>query len=193
MQDGYSSSVCWRTSGTWATRVLAGLLAMAVCVPAAEAQSLAEVARREAVRRKAFEADAKVYTNHDLGPGSIRPPGPVAAAETPPEAAPATAAEPEAKAEVKDEEYWRGRITQARETMARAEIMRSALESRINALQTDFVNRDDPAQRAVIAQNRQEAVDELSRTTAEIEELKKEIADIQEEARKAGVPPGWVR
>jgi len=77
--------------------------------------------------------------------------------------------------------------------MARAEIMRSALESRINALQADFVNRDDPAQRAAIAQDRQKAIDEMARTTAEIDTLKKEIADIQEEGRKAGVPPGWVR
>jgi len=193
MQDHYSLSVGWRTSGTWAIRVLAGLLAVAVCAPAAGAQSLAEVARREAARRKAIQIDAKVYTNNDLGPGSIRPPAPVAAAETPPDAAPATPAEPEAKAEVKDEKYWRDRITQARESMAREEIMRSALESRVNALQTDFVNRDDPAQRAVIAQNRQKALDELSRTTDQIDKLKKEIADIQEEARKAGVPPGWVR
>jgi hypothetical protein len=77
--------------------------------------------------------------------------------------------------------------------MARAEIMRSALESRINALQTDFVNVDDPAQKAVIAQDRQKAIDETARTIAELDKLKKEIADIQEEARKAGVPPGWVR
>jgi len=189
MRDQHSSAVRWGLVGRWAIRVLAGLLAVAVAAPLADAQSLAEVARREAARRQAIRAGAKVYTNHDLGPGAIRMPAPVAADEAAGEAAP----ESEPKAEVKDEKYWRDRITQVREAMARAEILRSALESRINALQTDFVNRDDPAQRAVIAQDRQRAIEEMARTVDEIDRLKKEIVDIQDEARKAGVPPGWVR
>ncbi len=93
----------------------------------------------------------------------------------------------------KDEQYWRQRITEARQKVARNEILIAALESRINALMTEFVSRDDPAQKAVIAQNRQKALDELNRTRAETERLKREIADIEEEARKAGVPPGWLR
>ena len=177
----------------WGVRALAGLLALGVSAATLEAQPLAEVARREAARRKALRTEARVYTNRDLGPGAIRPavlgqPAAVAAeaAETPPAAA-------EPQGEVKDEKFWRDRVTQVREAMARAEILRSALEARINALQTDFVNRDDPAQKAVIAQDRQKAIDELARNNADIERFKKEITDIQDEARKAGVPPGWVR
>ena len=189
MPDHSSPSNRWHRVRTWALRGLAILLTLGVSSVALEAQSLADVARREAQRRQAIKTEARVYTNQDLGPGAIRPPAragtPAAAAETP--------AEPEPQEEVKDEKYWRDRVTQARQAMARAEILRSALESRINALQTDFVNRDDPAQKAAIAQDRQKAIDEMARTTAEIEKLTKEIADIQEEARKAGVPPGWVR
>jgi hypothetical protein len=55
------------------------------------------------------------------------------------------------------------------------------------------VNRDDPAQRAVIADNRQKSLAELDRVKSEIEKNKKAIADIEEEARRAGVPPGWLR
>ena len=29
--------------------------------------------------------------------------------------------------------------------------------------------------------------------TGEIEQAKKDIVDIEEEARKGGVPPGWIR
>lgn len=192
MRDQHSSSVRWGLAGRWAIRVFAGLLAVAVAAPLADAQSLADVARREAARRQAIRAGAKVYTNHDLGPGAIRMPAPVAADEASSEASPVPP-ESEPNAEVKDEKYWRDRITQVREAMARAEILRSALESRINALQADFVNRDDPAQRAVIAQDRQKAIEEMARTVDEIDKLKKEIVDIQDEARKAGVPPGWVR
>ncbi len=191
MHDHSSPSNRWRRPGTWGLRSLVLLLALGISSAALEAQSLADVARREAVRRKAIQSQAKVYTNHDLGPGSVRLPVPAGTAAA--ESAPEAPAEPEPQEEVKDEKYWRDRMTQARQAMARAEIMRSALESRINALQTDFVNRDDPAQKAVIAQDRQKAIDEMARTIAEIDKFKKEITDIQEEARKAGVPPGWVR
>jgi hypothetical protein len=68
-----------------------------------------------------------------------------------------------------------------------------ALQSRVNALSADFVNRDDPAQRAVIAADRQKAVAELERLKGRIELGKKAIADLEEEARRANVPPGWLR
>jgi hypothetical protein len=33
----------------------------------------------------------------------------------------------------------------------------------------------------------------MARVTEEIATLKKQMADIEEEARQAGVPPGWLR
>ena len=68
-----------------------------------------------------------------------------------------------------------------------------ALQSRINGLTTDFTARDDPAQRAVVANDRQKALAELDRVKNDITQQTKAIADIQEEARRAGVPPGWLR
>ena len=38
-----------------------------------------------------------------------------------------------------------------------------------------------------------EALEELDRTNAEIQQLDQDILDIQEEARRARVPPGWLR
>ena len=68
------------------------------------------------------------------------------------------------------------------------------MQTRINALTTDFVNRDDPAQRAVIAQRPPEG-DRRARPPEEGRRStdKKAIADLEEEARRAGVPPGWLR
>src|SRR5450756_2400479 len=43
------------------------------------------------------------------------------------------------------------------------------------------------------ADDRQKALAELERVKTEIEKLTKQIADIEEEARRAGVPPGWLR
>jgi hypothetical protein len=37
------------------------------------------------------------------------------------------------------------------------------------------------------------ALSELQRVTREIDQAKKDIGDIEEEARRANVPPGWLR
>ena len=57
-----------------------------------------------------------------------------------------------------------------------------SLQSRINALTTDFVNRDDPAQRAKIEADRKAALAELERVKKELDEQTKAIAAIEEEA-----------
>jgi len=121
-------------------------------------------------------------------PGSAPPPTsttPVPDASTPSGGAPKTAGE--------NEEQWRNRMKQARENLRQNEVFAEALQTRINALTTDFVNRDDPAQRSVVERDRQKSVGELARLKKSIEEGKKAIADLEEEARRAGVPPGWLR
>jgi len=169
----------------------------------AVAQSLGEVAREEAARRKAAPA-GKVYTNADL-PKAEAPPAAGAAPAAQTAAAKtgdtgtadtgATAAKPGTKADPtkKDEAYWRGKMKAEREAKARAESFAEALQSRINALSTDFANRDDPAQRNAIAGDRQKALDELARVKKEVADHTKAIDDLQTEARREGVPAGWVR
>ncbi|MGH9331880.1 MAG: hypothetical protein ACRD09_15685, partial [Vicinamibacterales bacterium] len=63
----------------------------------------------------------------------------------------------------------------------------------VNALSTDLVNRDDPVQRAGIGTDRQRALAEMERVRGDVDKLKKQIVEIEEEARVAGVPPGWLR
>ena len=77
--------------------------------------------------------------------------------------------------------------------LRRNEVFAEALQSRINALTTDFAARDNPIERSQIADERQKALAELDRVKGDIEKSKKKIADIEEDARKAGVPPGWLR
>jgi hypothetical protein len=172
---------------------------------AAQGQSLAEVARQEEVRRKAVKDSGKVYTNTDLRPDITKTPAAAAAAtadgKAPPDAGKADAdgkaagQGDKAKTDepVKDQAYWSRRIGDARAALERSRIFADALQSRLNALTADFVNRDDPAQRAQIELERKRATSELERVTKEIAEGTKAIADIEEEARKAGVPPGWLR
>lgn len=197
-----------RLYGRAAAALLTGtLMLLSLAAPGVSAQqapTLGEIARREAERRKALKTDGKVYTNKDLPKSSATPAPP----STPPPAAAPTAeqkpatqkpAEAEAREKDKDREeekneaWWRKRMTAARDALQRHELAADAFQSRINALTTDFVNRDDPYQRAQISIDRQKALNELERMKAEMVRIKQQIADIEEEARVSGVPPGWLR
>jgi hypothetical protein len=168
-------------------------------LPAA-GQSLADAAKKEEERRKAVKKAGKVYTNKDLGtPSGPAPAAPPAAA---PGAAPGDTAKPAEKPGEKpadeqepprDQAYWAGRMKELRTQLERNQTFADALQTRINSLSADFVNRDDPAQRSVLANDRQRAQAELDRLRQQIEADKKAIADLEEEARRAGVPPGWLR
>jgi hypothetical protein len=176
------------------------LLTVGLVAPPAQAQSLADVAKKEADRRKTVAEPAKVYTNKDLSPVPAGSPPPPAA--TPPGDSP-KAADGDKKADdksdkadkgpVKDQAYWAGRLKTLQDTLARDQDYADAMQTRINSLTTDFVNRDDPAQRAVIEQNRIKSIAELARLNKSVQDTKKAISDLLEEARRAGVPPGWLR
>lgn len=186
------------------TALLAGAL-LTGAFPAS-AQSLGELAKKEAERRKAAPPAAKTYTNADLkqvptasgtakeGAEAVKgeaKPGETAKTGDKGEPDKVDATKPPEPA--KDEAYWRGRITAAREDVRRNEAFKEALQTRVNALSADFANRDDPYQRAKIADDRQKALAEMARLTEDIVKGNKSIAEIEEEARRAGVPPGWIR
>ncbi len=172
-------------------------VALGLCLRAgaalAQQPSLVELAQKEQERKKALKAvPSKVYSDKDLP----KPSAPAAVASTAPPATAVPAEQKpaeEKKEDEKDETYWRNRVAQAREALRRAEAFADALQSRINALAADVVNRDDPYQRAKLADDRVKAIAELQRVQGEMAQSKKEIADIEEEARKANVPPGWIR
>ena len=180
---------------------LAVLAAVALFFAAAVpvfAQSLADLAKREEERRRKIAEPAKVYTNKDLGSGQApsTPPAsatPAAPAATPSDAAKDKEAAAKDKAPARDQAYWAGRLKALRDELARNDTFAEAMQTRLNSLQTDFVNRDDPAQRSVIERNRQKVASELNRLKQSIIDGKKAIADLEEEARRAGVPPGWLR
>lgn len=178
-------------------RVLFGIILAAAFAATASAQSLGELAKKEAERRKAIKSPGKVLTGDSIrfvaapSPAPAPPPAPAAAG------APAGAAateKPKPEVDRKAQELaWRQRIQAARDSLQRSQTFAEALQSRINGLTADFTARDDPAQRAVVANDRQKALAELDRVKNDIAQQTKAIADIQEEARRAAVPPGWLR
>jgi hypothetical protein len=190
----------------------AAACALGVCVTAGSlgplyAQSLGDVARKEEERRKTVKAP-KVYTDKDVGSVRAATPAPTVSsageaagastgAATPPSPdAPAGAAgepPPAGAGAVKDQAYWADRMKTLRDQVARDQTFAEALQTRVNVLAADFVNRDDPAQRTSIEQDRQKAMAELARLRQAIIDGQQAIADLEDEARRSGVPAGWLR
>jgi len=182
------------------TRVLTVFAVFIAVSPAlAQTQSLADLARAEEARRGKVSKPSKVYTNTDLKADFPTAPAPTTSPANPvAEIIPGgnstpSAAEPPEKPNAQDQAYWSARMGEARSQLDRLKMFAEALQSRINALQTDFVNRDDPAQKAVIDADRNKALAEMERVKKDIDDATKKIAAIEDEARKAGVPVGWLR
>lgn len=166
------------------------------------AQSLGDLAKQEAARRKEVKSSGKVLTNDSLRSVPVSSPPPVTSGQSPAPAGSqadaaarpaATPDKPNPESGPKTEQAWRERMQAARDALQRSQMFADALQSQINGLTADFTARDDPAQRAVVADNRQKALAELDRVKNDIVQQTKAIADIQSEARRAGVPPGWLR
>ena len=197
---------------TWMAVRAAVVALLLVGAPAVSAQSLADIARQEEARRQSIGTPGKVYTNDSLrseppptaavpaapAPPAASAPAPAPGAQAPqvtpaPEAGAAPAGQSPAAPAPQTEAEWRKRITSERDALSRAQTFADALQSQVNALNTDFVNRDDPIQRAAVAAALQKALAELDRVKQEIQQHQKAITGIQDDARRAGVPAGWVR
>lgn len=172
------------------TAVLGASLMAPVVVRAQQTPTLGELALKEQARRQALKTAGKVLTNGDLPRTAPRPP--VAA---PPASDPAAEPKPPDTPEEppKDEAWWKQRMSQVREELRRNQMFADALQTRLNSLTSDFASVDDPYRRARIADDRAQALVELDRVKGDIELNRKKIAEIEDDARKAAVPPGWLR
>lgn len=189
-------------------RVIAITVTLAVACPAvafAQVSStvpLAEVVRKEEERRKTAKKATRVITNSNLGANEVNlPPKAMpsfagSSNTTPSNTSPtipggqAPPADPAAK---KDQSFWQGRIAAAREDLNRTNMFADSIQTKINSLRTDFVNRDNRVEREKIQQDLNTALAELERLKKEIDQKQKAITAIEDEARRAGVPAGWLR
>jgi hypothetical protein len=149
-----------------------------------------------------------VFTNEDLpaqpSPPAIASPGPAGAGRGT-VTAPKTAATPTpfpmstpdaaAAAQAAQEAGWRGRATALRDAISGAEKSIPAIEDRIAGLRSDRnpTNLMDPNRE----QNRQaeiaKAQAELESVKAGLETSRQALGNLEEEARRKGIPPGWLR
>lgn len=176
---------------------------------AAPPAGLADASRREAVRRQLMPKATRSLSNVDLpavpaevvsvqtGAGAGAGTGGGEVGATPPAtegATPPTGEKPAEGAEAKkDEQWWRDRIAKARAKLQTDQAKAVDLQAKIDGLTTQAVNRDDPAQQAKLWVDRQIALKDLEALQAQIVADQKALVDIAEDARRQGVPPGWIR
>jgi len=155
----------------------------------AAAQSLGEVAERTKKERKGKEA--KVYTNDDLGAEhSAAPPAAAGSA-----AAASTAAAPSPAPTMDPAQRWRRDAKARRDAIKRAEGKVAAAQARVDALLVDLnpTNVMDPNRLQTLEADRAKAAADLEAAKDELAKARQALEDLEEEARKSGVPPGWLR
>ena len=187
----------------WSVALTAGLVLVAA---AAQAQSLADVARQEQERRKAIERPARVYTDADtqknapLTTAAARPQPAADAAAADGAAADKDAAGKDqpakdqvAKDQPKDEASWRASVEGAREDLARSRRLLSAMEQQLVSMGIQASSAALAGQQAPNPARQQEAAREVERLRVDVQKYADALSKLEGDARDKGVPPGWVR
>jgi len=91
------------------------------------------------------------------------------------------------------EEYWRKAMSDARAELTRAKRKHDSLQSEMNKCRVDFTAIDDPAARALVQDRIEELYGELDMAAEAVAAAEQALADLEEEARRSGALPGWLR
>ena len=168
-------------------RLVSLTLLLAAAAAPAIPQSLGEVAERTNKQRKG--TPAKVYTNDDLSEAHSAPEQKVAAAAAAAPVAPAPAPT------MDPAQRWRRDAKARRDAIARAEAKVAAVQARLDALliDRDPTNVMDPNRLQTLEAERAKATQELETAKGELAKAQQDLESLEEEARKSGVPPGWLR
>jgi hypothetical protein len=175
---------------------------LALAAPAF-AQGLADLARAaEAARKEGADKPAvKVYTNKDLptvdgpAPGKEAAGAP-AAADPSSVAQPAPAGQPpspESPSSERGEAYWRERMRPLRERLDRDRALAEDTRRRADALMR---SADRCFQIGIVCADYTESLrlsEQHKALLAEVARDEQAVFALAEEARRAGVPPGWLR
>lgn len=201
---------------TWRSLVLVVLPLLGLCARPARAQqeqssssqkstgdSLADAARKARERKKEAPKPKHVYTDDDVAsiqsaPVNVLGTPPPSAAETPAQSKPNSGAKtPEgqqAASSESEETKWRKRFKEVRDNLARAEKQLEILQREDNKAQVQYYN--DPQKALTEQYSRQDINDKNSKIAAkqqEIQQLKQQLSDLEDQLRKAGGDPGWAR
>jgi chromosome segregation ATPase len=172
-----------------------GLILLTAVAGSTQEQSVAEAARKAREKKKDAPKAAKVFTNDNLPQGGTV--SVVGGAAPAPEAAKEggeKAAEGEPKDPAKDEAGWRARFADMRTKIRQAEKELDILQREFNLIQQQYYSDPNKAlreqlERKEINEHRKKIEDKQ----AELRQLRQQLADLEDELRRAGGPPAWAR
>jgi len=180
-----------------------GLILAVAFSAGAQEQSLAEAARKAREKKKDAPKAAKVFTNDNLPTaagqvsvvGSGTAPATEGAAEGGEKAGEkAAAAAEEPKDPSKDEAGWRARFAEMRSKIAQAEKEVDILQRELNLMQQQYYSDPNKAlreqyERKDINEHRKKIRDKQD----EVQRLRQQLTDLEDELRRAGGQPAWAR
>jgi hypothetical protein len=164
-----------------------------------QAQDLAAIAKKEKDRRAKVAKPTKVLTEEDGKEATAKGVGSVTALENTGGAAAvagsgaATTTDPDAQ-----QAAWKARMDNARNGVTAAETKLAQMEKDLAALRSDMspVSAAD-AMDPMRLQKRDQLIFKLNKDIeaqkAAVVQAKKVVADVEDGARKSGVPAGWLR
>jgi hypothetical protein len=179
---------------------LAALLA-AFATAVAPAQSadqddVAAAARKAREQQKNAPKPKKIVTNDDIPSKPTSSDTKPATTDTEGDGAAAaqSTATPKDEDDPKKEAYWHKKYSGTHNKLVQAEKDLDVLQRELNSDQVQYYN--DPQKALVEQHNRSDINEKTSKVDAkkkEIESFKQQLSDLEDECRKAGCDPGWVR
>ena len=161
---------------------------------------VADAARKARAEKQAAAKPKKVYTDDDFPTKKSTPVTPAAgtegdqAAATPATTDGTTTTGAAGAEDPKSEAYWRKKFQAVRDKIANSEKELDVLQRELNKDQVQYYS--DPQKALMQQYDRKDINDRTAKVDAkkkEVENLKKQLSDMEDELRKAGGDPGWAR
>lgn len=182
-----------------------GLILLLAVPGSAQEPSVAEAARKAREKKKDAPKATKVFTNDNIassggqvsvvGSGSTEAPKDAAAGDkSGGKKAEGGAAKDGEKDSAKEEAMWRKRFAEIRTKIAQAEKEIDILQRELNLKQQQYYS--DPNKALREQYNRKDINDtrkKIDDKKVELQQLRQQLTDLEDELRRAGGPPAWSR
>jgi predicted RNase H-like nuclease (RuvC/YqgF family) len=159
---------------------------------------VAAAARKARAQKDSAPKPSKVVTNDDIPAAKTETPAAEATGAKPGETATANGGKPASKDDAdndpKSEAYWTKRFQKIQDQISGDEKELDVLQRELNKGQVQYYS--DP-QKALTEQHDRSDINEktakIDAKKKEIEDLKQQLTELEDEMRKAGGDPGWAR
>jgi len=179
------------------TVLLTALLFLIVSISHSEDSAIVQAAKKERERRAKLKA-GRVFTNKDVQEFVAKNPTPVREGmepetQTQPADEEGTDIEDVNKELEQSEEYWRKRYREVSGRLNDAEKVVREIQKEVDDLTRAFYALSDVEQKGFMEYQRTQRLNDLQQAKRELADAQTDMDNLEEEARKAGALPGWLR